>query len=427
MTQHARLAPSAASRWTTCTASVSLIEENKDQLPPDSSSYAEEGTLAHEWASNILNGLADLSEVPEEEQMQEAVGAFVNLAQRLTQPEDEVFIERAVPLFYSPEETGTVDFALISETRLYVLDYKHGVGVDVQARNNKQLAIYTRSLVDDLEGSGLYEFPDGMLVTMGIVQPRSFHSPDEPVKLWVVTVAELKMFTDNIAQTAGDIALFREHGKDFAGWEEAIIFDPEAEGACQFCPAKGFCKARAEYLSNPMAFNVFENLDPEETEQNEVALAVLEEGYPLLTPEQVVAIVSRGKEFIKWVQDVMDSAQAALAAGQEIPGLKLVKGREGNRNWADETAAAKLVAKYIPAGDRFTKKLKSVAQVEKLLKPHEKEFSTRFKNRFAELVTRGPAKDVLALAEDPREAVNIPKAQEVFEVETLGEEEDPLA
>ena len=46
MTTHAKLSPSAAHRWLKCTASP-LIES---QYPNESSSYAQEGTLAHSLA-----------------------------------------------------------------------------------------------------------------------------------------------------------------------------------------------------------------------------------------------------------------------------------------------------------------------------------------------------------------------------------------
>ena len=47
---HARLSPSGASRWTVCTPSAILDE----MYPEQSSPYAEEGTLAHEYAEAAL-------------------------------------------------------------------------------------------------------------------------------------------------------------------------------------------------------------------------------------------------------------------------------------------------------------------------------------------------------------------------------------
>ena len=47
---HAVLSPSSADRWMTCTASVAATAE----IPDTPSSFADEGTLAHELAANCL-------------------------------------------------------------------------------------------------------------------------------------------------------------------------------------------------------------------------------------------------------------------------------------------------------------------------------------------------------------------------------------
>jgi len=49
---HARLSPSSAERWMTCPGSVKLAEGIEDT----GSSYAAEGTAAHEMAERILKG-----------------------------------------------------------------------------------------------------------------------------------------------------------------------------------------------------------------------------------------------------------------------------------------------------------------------------------------------------------------------------------
>jgi len=49
---HARLSPSSGERWMTCPGSVKLTEGIEDK----GSSYAAEGTAAHEMAERILKG-----------------------------------------------------------------------------------------------------------------------------------------------------------------------------------------------------------------------------------------------------------------------------------------------------------------------------------------------------------------------------------
>lgn len=50
MTTHARLSPSSAARWMSCPGSVELTKD----MPDTSSSFADEGTDAHELAAKCL-------------------------------------------------------------------------------------------------------------------------------------------------------------------------------------------------------------------------------------------------------------------------------------------------------------------------------------------------------------------------------------
>ena len=50
---HAKLSPSSAERWMSCPGSVALNEGKDDK----GSSYAAEGTAAHELAEKILRGV----------------------------------------------------------------------------------------------------------------------------------------------------------------------------------------------------------------------------------------------------------------------------------------------------------------------------------------------------------------------------------
>lgn len=433
---HSVLAPSAASRWTICTASPAYLEAEKHRIPPQDTEYSDEGTVAHHWGQMILNGLADVSEIQAgknsdgqavveltEEQaaeMREAVGVYVRHCEAIRKQGGTVFIEKKVPLFYRPEDSGTVDFAVLSEKVLRVRDYKHGVGVVVEAKQNKQTAIYAMSLISDLEEMGLWDFPDDMLVDIGIVQPRAREG--EPIKLWAVSVRELREFCHKI-QVQADLIHAAEEGE--APSDELEFVPQEGDsGTCRFCPAKGFCQARKAERAKPLPFDLV-NLpdlkgDPELSARS-------------LTEEQITAIILGKPDLVKWLNDVESYAVEAIQNKIGIKGLKLVRGRMGNRSWTDEEAADKLIAKYIPAKDRYTKKLLSVTQAEKMLpkfpeegeKATEETVSTRFANRFKELVVRPEGKATLAREDDPRPSII---ETEVSELPDLGTEEiDPLA
>lgn len=398
--QHSRLAPSAAKRWVNCTASIAYCQENADRIPEDSSSsYADEGTIAHDWAANILNGLNDISEVPED--MRPHVAGYVDLAERLTTDKDKVFVESRVPLFYKPEDAGTVDFALVSDERVYILDLKYGQGVIVDAKENMQLATYALSLIRHLED--LYDFNDETLVTMTIFQPRTYEG--SPTKIWAVSLKDLRDFGRGILEAAIDID---EDNRD------VLKFAPSDE-VCQFCPAKGFCKARQEQYAGAMRQVGLDFLDDlseaDHLEKDPDEPQISKPSFETLDDLQLAAIVRFAPEIKKWLNSIESETHKALEAGKKIEGLKLVKGKEGNRQWKDEEEADKLLKGKLKADERYTKKLITLPQAEKALKGQE--LSTRFQNRFKELTFRAPAKPVLALEDDPREAIQT-AAEEVL-------------
>jgi len=423
---HSKLAPSGASRWSACSASVSHIDELTvaGKIKDNSSVWSDEGTIAHDWASKILDGEATIQDIQagaheaegrtieldesQAAEMRECVGGYVELAQRLKTPEDFfVGTECKVPIFYMPEDKCTLDRVLVSEKRIQVLDLKYGKGVIVGAQQNPQLAIYGRSIIEDLRESGIHDFPEDMLVVLTIHQPRIADRGELTTKIWALTVGELFEFTDPLADTANTIA-----GNLAEPEKYDVEFNP-GEKQCQFCPAKGLCVKRAEYMAEPIPFDVLGTFTNEDIADN---------SFLCLEDSQLVELITRKNEIIAWLNSIEKDSQERLESGVEITGLKVVLGKEGNRAWSDESAAEKLVAKFVPAADRYTKKLLSVAQMDKQLAPHKKDFSTRFTNRLAELITRPKGKHVLALETDERPSVTI-KATDSFEDESG----DPLA
>jgi len=427
MSAHSKLAPSGASRWSECSASVPLIDSLTAQgkIKKSSSFWANEGAVAHDWAAKILDGKAKISDIQAgthetdgtkfdltedlAAEMRECVGGYVELAQRLKTPEDFfVGTEYKAPIFYLPEDMGTLDRVLVSEKRLQVLDLKYGRGVIVEAKQNKQLAIYARSVIEDLRGSGIHDFPEEMLVVLTIHQPRIGDRGELTTKIWALTVKELYDFTDPIAATAQTIA-----GHMVEPEKYPVEFAP-GDKTCQFCLAKGICGNRAEYMAEPIPFDVLGTFTDEDVADN---------AFECLEDSQLVQLITRKKEIIAWLNSLETDSQDRIESGVGIAGLKVVLGKEGNRAWSDATAADKLVAKFVPAKDRYTKKLLSVAQMEKQLNPHKADFSTRFRNRLLELITRPTGKHVLTLETDERPSITV-KATDTFEDESVG---NPLA
>lgn len=378
---HAVLAPSSAKRWVHCTASVAYCEENELLLREGDTRYADEGTMAHDYCEAVLNGRRDIADVPED--FRTHVKFYVDHCLSHTEGAAFSLVESKVPLFYSPESTGTVDFAAVSLRRIVIRDLKYGAGVMVDASHNEQLAIYALSLINWLEDDGLIAFDPDTEVDIGIVQPR--YRGEDPIRTWVVTLQELRDFLAPV-QAAADLIL--------SGGP--TVFAP-SEDACRWCKAKGFCEARREWSLAPLDA---ETMAAVPTLSKAEAKLPAADRVALRLPGDVdlVALWANRSNITKLLDDVEEFLRATLP-----PGVKLVQGREGNRAWADEAAAEKLLATKLKQDERTTRKLISPTQAQELLQNFLD--NEKFAAKFNALVVRPEGKPTLALESDKRPAL----------------------
>lgn len=438
---HARLAPSGSHQWVPCTGSIALLEANRHRVVKDDSSiYSNEGTEAHDHAANILLGKTTLDEIPEN--FREHVGAYVEHC-RSVAGDGLVEVEVQVPLFYQPDSTGTCDFVAYTDERVVIRDLKYGAGVLVSSHENEQLAIYGLSWIRQMVEDGLADFTPDTVVDIAVFQPR--HREGAEQKPWVLTLAELEVFCRDIE----DAAITAQEGlrrvveklpcgsRDIATTEilevaPALKFAPSEGdgGACRWCKAKGFCEARLnaavadielpqlelkELLAGmPDMTKEEKKMEPIDRAESMLSRAADESGQlnftaGVLTDDYLVRLFRASKGLTAFLDSVGEYLEGRVMAGEKIPGLKLVLGREGNRAWTDEDAADKLLAQSgkLKMEDRYSMKLISPTQAEAKLKD-KIEQSTRFKNCFEKLVDRSPAKPVLALESDKRPAINSP-------------------
>ena len=253
-TKHARLSASGAHRWMTCPGSLALEET----LPPSTSSYAEEGTAAHELAERALKAKNPSVDRVYELQGQYAengyeftaemcdfVAVFVNnildyAEGNYMHVEQRVSFDHVVPGGF-----GTNDVSILTRDglELQVHDLKFGRGVQVDAEDNKQLMLYALGALKLHDPEGFVE-----RVRLIIHQPRRFHLSE-----WEIsnqpTIAEIEK---EILQIPSPLFNFTIEAKEAA--QKAIdIADngapPEykpSEKACKFCRAKAICPALAE-------------------------------------------------------------------------------------------------------------------------------------------------------------------------------------
>jgi len=323
---HSRFGPSAASRWLRCPGSVSLSEGIADE----SSAFAEEGTQAHALAEYCLTNIVDAAKAEGDypADMRDAVQVYLDYCRGLGG--DQRLIETLVDFSeWVPEGFGTADYIAIhfDSASIDVVDYKHGMGVKVNAENNPQGMLYAIGAMREVDYLVEVE-----TVRIHIVQPRLDH-----IDTWEVSATALTEF-GQIASRAAEKAL-----------QPDPPFSP-GEVQCRFCKANAICPARHE-ANIALAREEFGVLPAPAT----------------LSLEQIAAILPRLPDFEAWAKDVRQYAEQQALAGEHVPGFKLVEGRSV-RQWRDEQAVIDALTEQGFSTDDYTsRKLIGLGAMEKLL------------------------------------------------------------
>lgn len=214
---------------------------------------------------------------------------------------------------------------------LDVIDYKHGVGIVVEAENNVQLRYYACGV---LEKRGLWDKVDDIRMT--IVQPRGFH-PKGPIRSWEIEVAELEDWLDGELVPAMDRAL--------------VSRDTIAGEHCRFCPAAG--------RQCPAILSATEELH----EMIEKLKLGVEDAAPKLTPAQMSRFAELEDIYKIASKHVGRAIFGALQNGVKIEGRKLVA-KQTHRAWKD--GAEEHLVKALGKDAWRDRELRSPAEVEKL-------------------------------------------------------------
>lgn len=314
---HALYAPSAADIWLTCTASVGASRG----CPDYESSYAAEGSYAHDCAAKILCGLMRLEDV-EGQELQLAVEEYVDHCHSLPVWTDCQNVEVYLRSRALPQHGGTIDWWAVSkdEPRLvYIRDFKAGAGIPVDAASSNQLRCYAALHAEN--------FPQFDLYDVGIVQPRSHY----------------KTFTN--------VVLRREELTDFQEYAfERMVAPPEFNAGkhCRFCPALVTCPLLKSARDQVMS--AIENL----------------------TPETEIIELLRWMEVLPAMRVLCSRVEELLVGhmrnGRTIPGYKAVETFK-NRQWkGSEEQIIRLLQslnrKELEEKDVYEKRLKTPKQIE---------------------------------------------------------------
>ena len=362
--QHAILSASSAHRWLNCTPSVKICETFGDKP----SEYAAEGTEAHELCEYKLKtalGMEADDPTPKlsrfNDEMDECATGYasyvleqVNEASK-TCSDPKVLIEQRVDFSrWVPEGFGTADCVIIADRTLRVVDYKHGLGVLVEAEMNPQMMCYALGALEIFDA--LYDISK---VSMTIYQPRR-----ENISTFEISRDELLTWADKVLKPAAKLA-FEGKGEFYCGeW-------------CGFCKAKHRCRARAE-----------ENL----------LMARHEFKLPALLDDiEIEVILSKVDELTSWASDVKDYALQSALGGKSWTGWKLVEGR-ANRRYTDENEVIKAVCE---AGfDPFEKKVLGITAMQKLLG------KTKFEKLLSAYIEKPQGKPTLVPESDKRPEIS---------------------
>jgi len=339
--------------------------------------YAAEGTAAHELGEKCLRSGKDAIEFLGEdisvgnhkfevdEEMAVAVQVYLDAVRKEVRPGDELSIEHRFDLseVVQPGMFGTNDASIYRKAtgELFVYDYKHGAGYPVEAEANPQLLYYALGAATQTKNRKVSS------IIIVIVQPRAPHR-DGPVRRWTTSPLALAEWMDEL--------------RDAAKATEDPAAPLKTGDWCKFCKASGICpKLRDEAVDAANA-----EFDGAPTD---------------LTPEQFGAILERADLIETWVKAVRAHAHSMLDRGEPVPGWKLVQKR-AIRKWAvDENTLAPMLAVDfdLAKDDLFVSKLKSPAQIEKLLDKADKK-------KIAAFVSAVSSGTTMARESDPRAAVS---------------------
>jgi hypothetical protein len=373
MGKHAMLSASGASRWLACPPSA-LYER---EFPESQSSYADEGTLAHELATILIgqkgwgiNMDGPIKRIKEHElysdEMMEYIDTYAEFVVNRFRdaPEGAILcLEQLVSLeTYIPKGYGTVDVGIPANRVLEVIDLKYGKGVPVHAEENPQAMTYALGLLDEYDL--LYDI---QLVRITIYQPRI-----DNVSTYEITAKNLKRWGYEVLK-AGALKATVGEGEYVAG------------DHCRFCRARSMCKTAATY-----------NLQ----------LATRDFAPPQnVTDDQVVKILKRAASMKQWIKAVEEKAlEMAVMQGKKWPGMKVVQGRSV-RKYTDQGAIIENLKKAgIPEEEVVNKKLLGITEMSKKLT------TLQFQQLVEPHVIKPPGKPTLVDESDKRPEFNSSEA-----------------
>jgi hypothetical protein len=423
MSDHATLAPSARVRWGNCPGSV----REEAQYPEEPSGPAAiDGTHSHTLLEHCLAGEAaphdfvgkKLSDHEGEftvdaeraERVSVAIGYIVRRVRELGSEVRVLSEQRVDPhlLTGRTDQSGTVDIRLIAPGFIEIIDYKDGI-TPVAAEGTLQMLQYAVGSVAELmKQYDLKLIPD-CVIRLTIIQPKLRVKGLEPISSWEFSSARLQEEVLKLVQ------------------QGAACDDPNAplvpgDEQCKYCRAKG-CSARAQQAMGAVGL-LFAPLHPalegalnSARELNDVARQAAGKNPNEMSNDQIKELLEAAPLIRQMLEAAEVEALRRFEAGQNIEGLKIVRGR-GSRAWAfDETEMAEKLKKMgIPKDALWKTSLITPAQAEKVTWTKRDGTQKQLTDRQLatlgkEYVKKSEGKLTVVSASDERPAVTLGAAQ----------------
>lgn len=406
---HASLGASKAHRWLVCHGSLKL----EAAFPDTSSSYADEGTAAHElmewcltsgqdaasYAGRIITVEKSGRKFEVDEEMVDNVQQYVDYVRGIMaqDPDAVLMVETTVDFsrwLEQPDAYGTADTIVILPNRrmIVVIDLKYGKGERVDAERNPQLMLYGLGALDVASLAGDFD-----TVELVIHQPRI----EDGVSSWEVSVADLEKFALE-ARIAARHAVHQLND----GAPPKLVPGPKQ---CRFCKAKSTCPAyvgeTTSVATTAASVEDFEDLTVEKVEAGLANTASL-------TLSQIMAKIDMLEALPKAIRA---EVERRLTAGEEVPGFKLVEGKRGARTWvnADE-AELQMKSMRLKVEEMYDLKLISPTTAENLAKAGK--IGPRQWKKLQDHYAQSPGKPSVAPADDKRPAITVAATADDFAV-----------
>jgi len=378
---HSLRSPSKAPIYTKCPGAPRLWE--KMGADHSSSEAARLGTAKHTLIEMVLQSGMDADDfighkievegqtyTVDADFAKDVQSAYDMVWEVIGDDDGRMLLELRVPLdnIVGPGESGNLDLAYLSEPRkrVTILDHKFG-RKPVKAEQNPSLLAYMGGLLD-AQGMDLDAMSDWTF-TFAIAQPAQ-GSPS----VWSIDGKQLRAELDGLRVMC------------------AASYEPDAAlvmgNHCFFCQAKPICPEMQREVGS-LVFDDpgFDNLDdpikPDE-----------------LTPEAAAKVLPALGAIEQWIDAFREHWQAQWLNGVDIPGWKVVEGRNGARQWTDKKAVEDMMANKfrIPAKEMYTQNLVTPSAAEKLLS----EKSPRRWAQLQEMIKQSKQKPSLAPDDAPQ-------------------------